>query len=88
MTAAGIPDFSSMEINGETPNDFNSAGLCPTGPLFSTTFPLKWMHVLSHNAENQAIITQPSPITQRLAIRHRQGNTSTEVIPTVLYSAT
>lgn len=57
--------------------------------LFSAPhFPLKWVHGLSHNVENQTVISQLSPIIQCLALGCRKGNTSTKIIPTVLYRVT
>lgn len=41
VTAATIPEFSPVEINGENPTDLNGIGLFPIVPVFSTTFPTK-----------------------------------------------
>jgi len=57
VTAARIPDFSTIEINDENPTDWNVAG-CSLLALFSTPhFLLKCVHVLSCSTENQAVIS-------------------------------
>lgn len=82
VTAARIPDFSTLEINGENPTDENVAG-CSLLALFSTPhFPLKCVHVLSHSTE-----IQDCSFSSCL-YNSVKGNTAIEIIPTTLHRAT